>query len=115
MDLISKDTVSPKYLHVCQSPQGMCSVLSGATLKGSEWAELDWAEVESVADVCNICINIYMTTHIFHICTPNNRINDTKTQSQKMQKKNTAHPFRRETLKDVCQTLQTYILANSER
>lgn len=75
MDLISKDTVSPKYLHVCQSPQGaavhtwMCSVLSGATLKGSDWAELDWAEVESVADVCNICINIYiyMTTHTYSI------------------------------------------------
>lgn len=75
MDLISKDTVSHKYLQMHQSPQGtavhtwMCSVLSGATLKGSEWAELDWADVESVTDVCNICVNIYIyiTTHTYPI------------------------------------------------
>lgn len=77
MDLISKDIVSHKYLQMYQSPQGtavhtwMCSILSGATLKGSEWAELDWADVESVTDVCNICVNIYIYnhTHISHTRT----------------------------------------------
>ena len=73
MDLISKDTLSHKYLQMYRLPLGaavhtwMCSVLPGATLKGSEWAELDWAEVESVTDVCNICVNIYMITHTYSI------------------------------------------------